>query len=73
MKTYSYSEARQNLANLLEEAGRSGEVRITRRDGRSFVVRPARSKRSPLDVAGLDLGVSTKEILSVIRESRRPR
>ncbi len=28
MRTYTYSEARQNLAALLDEANRSGEVRI---------------------------------------------
>src|SRR5204863_66886 len=54
MKTYTYSEARQNLAALLEEATRSGEVRIRRRDGRSFAIRPAKPKRSPLDVDGIE-------------------
>ncbi len=47
MKIYTYSEARQNLATLLEEARRKGGVRIRRRDGESFVLRPERPKRSP--------------------------
>jgi PHD/YefM family antitoxin component YafN of YafNO toxin-antitoxin module len=71
MKTYTYSEARQNLAALLEEASRSGEVRIRRRDGRSFAVRPAKTKRSPLDVEGIESDLSSEEIVSVIREMRR--
>ena len=50
---------------------RSGEVRIRRRDGRSFAVRPARTKRSPLDVDGIKAGLSSEEIITVIREMRR--
>lgn len=71
MKTYTYSEARQNLAALLEEASRTGEVRIRRRDGRSFAVRPAKPRRSPLDVDGIATSLSGDEIVSVIREMRR--
>jgi len=37
----------QNLTTLLEEALRKGEVRIRRRDGESFVLRPERPGRSP--------------------------
>jgi len=71
MKTYKYSEARQNLAALLDEAAISGEVRISRRDGRSFVVRPTRTKRSPLDVPGVETGLTTAEIVRTIRSGRR--
>lgn len=71
MKTYKFSEARQNLAAVLDEAATSGEVRISRRDGRSFVIRPARTKRSPLDVPGVGVGVSGREIVKTVRASRR--
>jgi hypothetical protein len=71
MKTYKFSEARQNLAALLEEAACNGEVRISRRDGRSFVVRPATTKRSPLDVPGVKTSVSRDEIVRTIRAGRR--
>ena len=43
MRVYTYSEARQNLASLLEVADRDGAVRICHRDGRSFVC----SRRTP--------------------------
>jgi hypothetical protein len=33
MNVYTYSEARQNLASLLDQAAREGEVRIQRKDG----------------------------------------
>lgn len=71
MKTYKFSEARQNLAALLDEATSTGEVRISRRDGRSFVIRPARTKRSPLDVPGIGGDLSGEEIVKTIRDSRR--
>ena len=70
MKVYTYSEARQNLASLLEAAQREGAVRIRRRDGQSFVLQPESSETSPLDVEGVDLGVTTDEIVSMIREGR---
>jgi antitoxin Phd len=71
MKTYKFSEARQNLAALLDEAASSGEVRISRRDGRSFVIRPAKTQRSPLDVPGIDTGIASEEIVKTIRDGRR--
>jgi hypothetical protein len=43
----------------------------SRRDGRSFVIRPAKTKRSPLDVPGVDAGLSTKVIVTTIRSGRR--
>ncbi len=70
-KVYTYTEARQNLASLLDLAAREGEVRIKRRDGRIFVVKPERKRGSPLDVEGIDLGVTTDEIVQFIRESRK--
>jgi uncharacterized protein (DUF362 family) len=70
VKVYTYSEARQNLASLLEVAQREGAVRIRRRDGQTFVLQPESSDASPLDVEGVDLGVTTDEIVSMIREGR---
>jgi prevent-host-death family protein len=72
MQVYTYSEARRNLATLLDKALAEGEVLITRRDGQVFVVRPQPRQGSPLDVPGIDLGLSAEEIVSAIREGRRP-
>lgn len=47
MKEYTYSEARQNLSTLLDEVETYGEIRIQRRDGRTFIVRPAPLSTSP--------------------------
>jgi antitoxin (DNA-binding transcriptional repressor) of toxin-antitoxin stability system len=71
MKVYNYSEARQQLAELLNRASREGGVEICRRDGQAFLVRPATRSGSPLDVPGIDAGLSRKEILELVRESRR--
>ena len=71
MTVYTYSEARQNLASLLEKAAQDGEVWIKRRDGQMFVLRPQPRAGSALDVKGIDLGVSTAEILEAIQEGRR--
>ena len=68
---YTYSEARQNLASLLEKTIQDGEVRIKRKDGQVFVIRPERRADSPLDVKGLDLGITAAEIVEFIHESRR--
>ena len=67
---YTYSEARQNLASLLEKAVADGEVKIRRKDGQVFVIRPVAKTESPLDVEGVDLSLSTDEIVAFIRESR---
>jgi hypothetical protein len=71
MKVYTYSEARQQLASLLEEARREGAVRIRRQDGQSFVLTPEVPTGSPLDVEGIDLDLTTDEIVAFVRESRR--
>jgi hypothetical protein len=70
MNVYTFSEARQNLASVLEEAQRKGAVRIKRRDGSEFEIAPVRSRTSPLDVPGVDLGLSAEEIVSALRETR---
>jgi antitoxin Phd len=72
MKEFSVAEARQRLASLLERASKDGAVRIRRRDGQMFVLRPEPSSRSPLDVAAVEARLGRDEILDAIREGRRP-
>jgi antitoxin Phd len=71
MKEYTLSEARQKLASLLEQAEKEGEVRIKRKDGKVFVLKPQPRSDSPLDVEGIDLDITTAEILKFIEEGRR--
>jgi PHD/YefM family antitoxin component YafN of YafNO toxin-antitoxin module len=70
MKVYTYSEARQNLASVLDQAGREGEVRIKRRDGQVFVVRLEPRTASPLDVDTVELGLSAAEMVEIVRAGR---
>jgi len=72
MIVYTYSEARQSLATLLDKAAQEGKVRIKRKDGQIFVIRPEPRTNSPLDVEGIDLGLTASEILEFIQEGRRP-
>ena len=72
MKEYTYSEARQRLAALLERARRDGAVRIRRRDGQVFVLHPEPRTGSPLDVKGLKLKWARDEIVALVRDARRP-
>ena len=71
MKVYSYSEARQQFAEVLNRARREGEVEIRRRDGQVFILRPTASAGSPLDVPGVSTDLSRDEIVGLVRESRR--
>ncbi len=70
MKVFTYSEARQNLASVLDIAQQDGAVVIRRRGGQLFVLRPDTPRRSSLDVEGVDLGVTTAEIVATVREGR---
>jgi antitoxin Phd len=71
MKVYTYSEAREKLAAVLEES-KTEEVIIKRRKGDSYAIVPRlqHRRRSPFDVRGLDTGISKDEIQDAIRESR---
>ena len=70
MKVYTFSEARQNFAAVLDRAQKDGTVRITRRDGRIYTIQPAREPSSPLDVKPVRLKLSRSEIVQAVRESR---
>ena len=69
MKVYTYSEARQRLAEVLNIA-RNEEVIIKRRGGEIFSIIFRKSAKSPFDVPGIKTKAATKDILDAIRESR---
>ena len=72
MKEFTAEEARRRLAGVLDRALADGAVRIVRKDGQAFMVRPERTAASPLDVVAIDAGLSREAILEAIREGRRP-
>lgn len=70
MQVFTYSEARQNLSDLLVLA-QTEEVEIHRKDGSIFsLVSKKKSLKSPFDVSGINTKATTQNILSAIEESR---
>jgi hypothetical protein len=70
MKIYTYSQARERLADILEESKKE-EVVIRRRKGDMFSIVPkSRRLLSPFDVPGLRKGITKREIVEAIQESR---
>ena len=72
MKEYTYSEARQRFAAILERARREGAVRIRRKDGTVFVLQPEAQQGSPLNVPAVKLKLTRDEVVDLVREGRRP-
>jgi len=74
MKEYTYSDARQQLATVLDEVVQYGKVRIVRRDGTTFTIQVETRPESPLDIEPVDVSdISLDDILAAIRESREGR
>jgi len=70
MRVYTYSEARQKLASVLDTAESTGKVLIRRRDGRTFALTPVKSKRSPLDIPSVETDMTTEELVGLVRDQR---
>ena len=70
MQIYTYSEARQKFASILEQAENTGKVLIRRKDGRTFALVPEKIASSPLDVPSVKAKITTQEIVDIIREGR---
>ncbi|MFZ1202157.1 MAG: type II toxin-antitoxin system Phd/YefM family antitoxin [Desulfobacterales bacterium] len=70
MQVYTYSEARQKLAVVLEQAENTGKVLIRRKDGRTFALIPEKISTSPLDVPSIKADITSQEIVEIIREGR---
>ena len=69
MKEYTYSQARQNFASVLDQA-LTEKVVITRKGGQSFILSIKEGKRSPFDVPSVKSKITTSDILTAIKESR---
>jgi prevent-host-death family protein len=69
MKVYTYSEARQRFAEVLNIA-RSEEVIIKRRGGETFTIVFKKTPKSPFDIPGVKTNATTKDILEAVKDSR---
>jgi prevent-host-death family protein len=77
MRTYNYSEAKQNFSDVLNTALKE-DVIITRKDGSKFKLISMNEKvkqgKSPLeDIKGVNVNVSMKDIIDAIRDGRDER
>ena len=70
MRDFTYSEARQNLASLLEIDQPDGAVRIRRRDGHPFVLQPEPRNGAPPNVGPVKIDVAADETARIVREDR---
>lgn len=70
MNTYTYSEARQRLATILDKAKKDGKVLIKRKDGSLFELKALVINKSPLDVKGIKLALKKEDIIDILREVR---
>lgn len=73
MNVYTYSKARKHLASVLDEALRTGEVRIKRRSGEEFALRPVRPEGSPFDVGEpvqTKAQITREDIVHAVRAGR---
>ena len=60
MQVYTYSEARQKLAIVLEQAENTGKALIRSKDGRTFALVPEKIASSPLlDFVQIIVGQAT--------------
>ena len=70
MLVFTYSEARQKLATVLEQAENTGKVLIRRKDGQTFALIPEKIATSPLNVPSIKADITSKEIVNIIRKGR---
>jgi prevent-host-death family protein len=73
MRVFTYSEARQQLKDVLDLAREEGEVRIQRRNGETFrltAVPETEQSESPLDVGSVETSITRDQIVSAIREGQ---
>ena len=69
MKVYTYSEARQRFAEILNIA-REEDVIIQRRKGEVFTIAFKKTSQSPFAIPGIKTKAATEDILQAINDSR---
>jgi hypothetical protein len=70
MTVYTFTEARQHLAAVLDQALKAGAVQIRCRNGTTYMITPVRASGSPLDVGYVDVALTRDEVVAAVRESR---
>lgn len=70
MTVYTFTEARQRLAVVLDQALKEGAVQIRCRDGTRYMITPVKAAGSPLDVGYVDVALTREEVVAAVREGR---
>ena len=71
MAVYTYLEARQNFSTVLDKAESTGKVLIRRKDGRTYALVQEPPSGSPLHVPSIRADISTRELVTLVRNQRR--
>ncbi len=58
------------LEDVFERVEKEGEILVRRLDGRIFAIREVSHSRSPLDVPRTPMGITTEEIVKIVRDGR---
>lgn len=67
MNVVSYSEARDNLAEVLDRVSTHGPVKIRRPDDREYVILASGANASPAEIDGVDTDFTAEEIVRLVR------
>lgn len=70
MITYRYEKVKKNFDLIFKKAAIDGKVVIQTNNG-FYVLMPISKETSPLDIEGVDMGLSSKEIVQFIHEGRK--
>lgn len=71
MNIYTYSEARQQLAGVLDQAETDGKVLVRRRNGTMFSIMPVTENlSSPLDVPSVKTNIPMADWIKTLHTER---
>lgn len=68
--TYSYEKAKKSFDLIFKKATLDGKVAI-RKDDQIYILMPVSKNISPLDIEGVDIDITSKDIIQFIHESRK--
>jgi len=71
MEIYNISTAKMKLSAILSEAFISGEVKLKDKKGNLFTIKPLNTQKSPLDIEGIGLNMTSEEVIELIKEGRK--
>jgi hypothetical protein len=67
---YSYERAKKSFDLVFKKASHDGKVTI-RKGNQLYILMPAIKNTSALDIKGINMGVTSQEIVQFIHESRK--